>query len=53
MRIYNRFLITTPIEKVERGITAPWFGQPGMGVQYNLPMPISTLIKTGILKKMR
>lgn len=53
MSIYNTFLITAPIENVERAITAPWFGQPGMGVQYNLPLPISTLIHEGKMLKLK
>lgn len=53
MSVYNKFLITAPIENVERAITAPWFGQPGMGVQYNLPILISTLIHSGKMLKLK
>lgn len=35
---------------VNGGITAPWFGQGGGGIQYEFTKPISELIKSGVLK---
>lgn len=48
--IYNEYLIVEPIENVEKSIIAPWFNQPGMGVQYNFPEPIMSLIKKGYIE---
>lgn len=50
LSIYNKYLLVNPIENVEKSITAPWFNQPGMGVQYNFPEPIMSLIKKGYIK---
>ena len=36
--------------EVRGGITAPWFGQPGGGVQYVLPSSVADLVSRGILK---
>ncbi|PHH89273.1 hypothetical protein CDD83_6371 [Cordyceps sp. RAO-2017] len=33
------------------GRIAPWFAQPGGGVQYKLDKPVSTLLKDGFLKE--
>ena len=46
---YNAFEVLKPIE-VDAGITAPGLGQPGLGVQYELPVSIDVLIKRGFLK---
>lgn len=35
---------------VQGGIAAPWFGQPGGGVQYKLPSSVADLIDQGIIK---
>ncbi len=36
---------------VREGAAAPWFGQPGGGIQYELAHPIETLIQQGFLKR--
>ncbi|MGQ0463912.1 MAG: TNT domain-containing protein [Sporichthyaceae bacterium] len=36
---------------VQGGITAPWFGQPGGGVQYDLPSTVGDLVSRGLLKR--
>jgi len=46
---YNSYEVIKPFE-VYSGITAPWFDQPGGGIQYKLPMSISDLISQGYIK---
>jgi len=48
---YNIYEVTKPIA-VLSGKTAPWFGQPGGGIQYELPMPVTEAISEGYLKRM-
>ena len=38
----------SPFE-VQAGQTAPWFGMPGGGVQYQLPSTVNQLINDGYL----
>jgi hypothetical protein len=35
----------------EGGVVAPWFGQPGFGVQYRLPDSVARLIDAGFLER--
>ena len=51
-RPYKVFEVLEPIE-VDRGLTAPWFGQPGLGVQYELPDRISTMISEGLIRELK
>ena len=37
--------------KVEAGEVAPWFGQPGGGVQYKFNKSITELIKDGVIRR--
>jgi len=37
--------------EVEAGVAAPWFGQPGGGVQYRTAAPVSELIERGYLRR--
>jgi hypothetical protein len=48
---YNRYQVIKPIE-VDRGITAPWFQQPGMGSQYVLPSSVQDLLRSGQLRRL-
>jgi len=43
MRINN-------LNSVNAGFVEPWYGQPGMGVQYEMPVPIEILLKKGFLE---
>ncbi|WP_124949928.1 glycohydrolase toxin TNT-related protein [Sulfuriferula thiophila] len=43
------YQVVEPIE-VQAGTAAPWFGQPGGGVQYELPNTIQQLLDSGQLK---
>ena len=44
----NSYQVMKPFE-VNSGGVAPWFGQPGLGTQYELPVSVNTLLKRGIL----
>lgn len=46
---YNSYTVKKPIEVNESGIM-PWFGKPGLGTQYELPVPVKTLLKRGFLE---
>ena len=43
------YRVAKPIE-VNAGFVEPWYGQPGMGVQYEMPVPIEILLKKGFLE---
>jgi Tuberculosis necrotizing toxin len=47
---FNTYRVAQPITGVQAGITAPWFGQPGYGVQYLLPNSVQWLLDEGILE---
>ncbi|MEI7731569.1 MAG: glycohydrolase toxin TNT-related protein [Verrucomicrobiota bacterium] len=46
---FNTYQVTKPIE-VNAGGVSPCFGQPGLGVQYELPVSVNVLLKRGFLK---
>jgi hypothetical protein len=46
---YEAYEVLKPIEGVNMGPARPWFGQPGLGVQYELPAPIQQLLDDGFL----
>ena len=48
---YNVYEVVQPISDVKSGLTAPWFGQPGLGIQYELSNPIEELINSGQLRR--
>ena len=48
---YEAYEVLKPIEGVNMGLARPWFGQPGLGVQYELPAPIQQLIDDGFLRE--
>jgi len=43
------FEVVKPFE-VESGTVAPWFNQPGGGLQYRTPVNLDTLLNRGIIK---
>ncbi|MGK5059464.1 glycohydrolase toxin TNT-related protein [Janthinobacterium sp. LB2P49] len=45
---YHVYQVLKPIQ-VDAGLAAPWFNQVGMGMQYELPLPVDDLIKNGSL----
>jgi len=47
---YRIYRIIKQIPNVNEGRAIPWFGQPGMGLQYQLPFPINTLVQNGYLQ---
>jgi len=47
---YSVFEIVEPLE-VRAGVTAPWFGHVGGGLQYELPGSVAELIDQAILKR--
>ena len=51
-RTYSQFEVVTPIT-VDAGTTAPWFGQPGMGIQYELPDRVNELLESGALVRVQ
>jgi hypothetical protein len=47
---YNIYEIVKPVE-VEAGEIAPWFAQPGKGIQYEFKQTITELIEAKIIKR--
>jgi RHS repeat-associated protein len=47
---YNVYRVVKPIE-VDSGYIEPAFGEPGMGIQHELPTSVARLIKHGFLEK--
>jgi hypothetical protein len=45
----NTYEVVSPLES-DAGTVAPWFGQLGLGTQYDLPSSIAELIEGGFLK---
>ena len=52
MKPYSVFEIVKPIE-VQAGKIAPWFNQPGGGIQYMLPDIVDELLDSGILRRIK
>ena len=48
---YSAFEVVKPLD-VQTGPAAPWFGEPGKGVQYEMPMSVEQGIKDGYLKRL-
>ena len=46
---YRVYKILKPIPNVRRGVIIPWFGKPGLGVQYETPYIINDLKKEGYI----
>ena len=49
--IYTIYGVVKPIV-VDQGLTLPWFGQDGGGIQYKLPKSCKALLDEGILEVM-
>lgn len=48
--MYNEYRILKEIPGVEKATVAPWFDQPGGGMQYKLPMSIDKLLEEGYIE---
>lgn len=46
---FNTYQVVKPFE-VNAGGVQPWFGQPGLGTQYELPVSVNTLLNRGIIQ---
>ncbi|WP_342355132.1 TNT domain-containing protein [Sphingomonas sp. CFBP 8760] len=49
---YSAFDIVRPME-VQGGKAAPWFGETGKGVQYELPMSVEKALAEGYLRRLQ
>ena len=50
LKPYNVYVVTKPIE-VQAGRIAPWFDEPGLGIQYELNQSVKDLIEQGVLRR--
>ena len=50
---YSVFVIKKDIKDVLSGVAATWFGEPGGGTQYKLPLGTRQLLKEGYLEVMK
>ena len=48
---YRTYEVLKDLPQVQAGEAIPWFGQPGKGIQYELPTSIDNLISKGYLKE--
>jgi len=48
---YEKYEVLKEIPSVKAGKAIPWFGQPGEGVQYELPLPVEEVVSGGYLGK--
>ena len=48
----SRWEVISPIPNVGRGLVAPWFNQPGGGVQFLLPCSLRRLESMGIIRRL-
>ena len=49
---YHQYIVLKPIENVEQGVTAPWFDEPGGGIQYMMTKSIKELLNESYLKRL-
>jgi hypothetical protein len=52
-KAYAKYVVKKDIPNVKSGEAIPWFGQPGMGIQYELPENIDDLIGAGYIELMQ
>jgi hypothetical protein len=50
-KTYTKYKVIKEIPSVKKGTAAPWFNQPGMGTQYELPYSIDELLQGGFIIK--
>lgn len=46
---YKKYRVIKEIPEVKKGPAAPWFDQPGMGIQYEFPYSINELLEGGFI----
>jgi hypothetical protein len=49
LNLYDKYKVMMPFS-VKSGQALPWYGQPGLGIQYKTELPISQLVSGGYLK---
>ncbi len=49
-RPFTTYVVEESI-RVRSGLSAPWFGQEGLGIQYELSRPVKDLIQDGFLRR--
>ena len=49
---YSVFEVQSPLE-VQSSEVAPWFDQPGGGIQYKLPESVDDLLEAGIIRRVK
>ena len=52
LKPYSVFEVVEPIN-VKAGEIAPWFDEPGGGIQYLLPDTVDELLDAGILRRIK
>jgi len=50
---YTIYKVVKPISKVQESKIAPWFGEMGMGTQYQLDKSVQSYIDSGHLKELK
>lgn len=50
LKPYNVYEVVKPVD-VQAGKIAPWFGEPGGGIQYEFDQSISKLIEQEIIRR--
>ncbi|MEO3404376.1 TNT domain-containing protein [Mucilaginibacter sp. CAU 1740] len=48
---YKIYKILKPIPNTREGKIIPWFGKPGLGIQYEVPYPINDLKQQGYIEE--
>jgi hypothetical protein len=50
---YKIYKIVKPIAKVREGKIIPWFGKPGLGIQYEVPATVNDLKTGGYIEEVK
>ncbi|UOE48254.1 TNT domain-containing protein [Mucilaginibacter sp. SMC90] len=50
---YKIYKILKPIAKVREGKIIPWFGKPGLGIQYEVPATVNDLKTGGYIEEVK
>ena len=48
---FSTYEVLKPMPDVLIGPSKPWFNQPGLGIQHELPMPIQDLVEQGYIRR--
>lgn len=52
LKPYHKYKVLKQID-VEKSTVAPWFGDPGLGIQYKLPMSLKDILSKGYIKEIK